>query len=96
MDFTGMNSGAVKRRQQNMSKADNNTATTMASYDFNICSVDDVQKVSVYRVSAPLACDKDDTQQSNQLPDLRTWRSDDLVPVPLLCIGDDTALEVTH
>jgi hypothetical protein len=27
-------------------------------------------------------------QQSNQLPDLRTWRSlDDLVPVPLLCIG---------
>ena len=32
----------------------------MAVYDFNICSVDDVQTVSVYRVSAPLACDEDD------------------------------------
>ena len=36
-------------------------------------------------------------QQSNILPDLRTWWSlDDLVQVPLLCIGDDIASEVTH
>jgi hypothetical protein len=40
----------------------------MAVYDFNICSVDDVQTVSVYRVSA-LACDEDDnTTNPRYLP----------------------------